>query len=226
LEKVQVGDVVVVYPGDQIPVDGSVLSGIGLVDQHKLTGESIPITREAGQEVLAATLVVEGTMRIETRRTGNNTRAGVVVSLMESAPVHDTRMEDYARKVGDRIVVPTLALGAATSLVNAGNIVRGASVITFDVGTGVRVSVPTAVLASLTFAARNGILMRAAGLEQMASVDTVVFDKTGTLTQGKAGVVGIYTKHDLTNAVEVLQLAATAEQGLTHPVAEHHPRHA
>ena len=144
LAQVQIGDIVVVYPGDQIPVDGEVVSGIGLVDQHKLTGESVPITREAGQDVLAATLVVDGTMRIETKRTGNNTRAGVVVALMESAPVHDTRMEDYARKVGDRIVIPTLALGAVTTAASAGNIIRGVSVITFDVGTGVRVSVPTA----------------------------------------------------------------------------------
>ncbi len=227
LKQVQVGDIVVVYPGDQIPVDGVVLSGIGLVDQQKLTGESVPITREAGQDVLAATLVVDGTLRIETRRTGNNTRAGVVVALLESAPVHDTRMEDYARKVGDRIVVPTLALGAATTAMSAGNIVRGVSVITFDVGTGVRVSVPTAILASLTFAARRGILMRSGrGLEQMAGIDAVVFDKTGTLTKGKAGVVGIHTEHDRNNAAEVLQLAATAEQGLTHPVAEAITRHA
>ena len=130
-------------------------------------------------------------------------------------------------KIGDRIVVPTLALGAATTLATAGNIVRGVGVITFDVGTGVRVSVPTAILASLTFAARNGILMRSGrGLEQLAQVDTIVFDKTGTLTQGKAGVVGIYTEHDGISAGEVLQLAATAEQGLTHPVAEAITRHA
>ncbi len=226
LEHVIVGDVVVVYPGDQIPVDGVVLSGVGLVDQQKLTGESIPILRESGQDVLAATLVVDGTLRIETRRTGDNTRAGVVVALMKAAPVHDTRMEDYARKIGDRIVVPTLALGGAVTLAT-GSIVRGVGVITLDIGTGVRVSVPTAILASLTFAARNGILMRSGrGLEQLAQVDTIVFDKTGTLTQGKAGVVGIYTEHDDITAMEVLKLAATAEQGLTHPVAEAITRHA
>ena len=226
LEHVIVGDVVVVYPGDQIPVDGVVLSGVGLVDQQKLTGESIPILRESGQDVLAATLVVDGTLRIETRRTGDNTRAGVVVALMKAAPVHDTRMEDYARKIGDRIVVPTLALGGAVTLAT-GSLVRGVGVITLDIGTGVRVSVPTAILASLTFAARNGILMRSGrGLEQLAQVDTIVFDKTGTLTQGKAGVVGIYTEHDDITAMEVLKLAATAEQGLTHPVAEAITRHA
>ena len=136
-------------------------------------------------------------------------------------------MEDYARKVGDRIVVPTLALGAITTLASGGNIIRGVGVITFDVGTGVRVSVPTTILASLTFAARNGILMRSGrGLELLAGVNAVVFDKTGTLTQGKAGVVGIYTEDDRITPAEVLQFAATAEQGLTHPVAEAITRHA
>ena len=228
LEEVQIGDVVVVYPGDQIPVDGVVLSGVGLVDQQKLTGESIPILREEGQDVLAATLVMDGTLRIEVRRTGENTRAGVVVGLMKAAPIHDTRMEDYARKVGDRVVVPTLALGAAVTLASGGMITRGVSVITMDIGTGVRVSVPTAILSTLTYAARQGILIRSGrAIEQLAGVDCVVFDKTGTLTQGNAGVVGIYTTRRTTlSSDEILKLAASAEQGLTHPVAEAITRHA
>lgn len=227
LAEVIEGDIVVVYPGDQIPVDGAVASGLALIDQQKLTGESIPVTRETGQDVFAATLVVDGSLRIETRRTGNQTRAGIVVSLMKSAPVHDTRMEDYAKKVGDRIVIPTLALGTAVTLATGGNIVRGVGVITLDIGTGVRVSVPTAILASLTYAARNGVLIRSGrAIEQLASVDTIVFDKTGTLTQGNAGVVGIYISERAVDRWEVLQLAATAEQGLTHPVAEAIVRHA
>ncbi len=226
VQDLAVGNIVVVYPGDQIPVDGVVLSGVGLVDQQKLTGESIPITREEGQDVLAATLLVDGTLRIKAERVGDNTRAGVVVGLMKAAPVHDTRMEDYARKVGDRIVIPTLALGGAVTLMT-GNIIAGISVITLDIGTGIRVSVPTAILASLTFAARNGILIRSGrALEQLASIDTVVFDKTGTLTQGRAGVTAIYTQRPETDRAEVLQLAASAEAGLTHPVAEAIIRHA
>ncbi len=226
LEEVQTGDVVVVYPGDQIPVDGVVLSGVGTVDQQKLTGESIPILREEGQDVLAATLVIDGTLRIETRRTGDNTRAGVVVNLMKAAPVHDTRMEDYARKVGDKVVIPTLALGAAV-FAATGMINRGVSVITMDIGTGVRVSVPTAILSTLTYAARQGILIRSGrAIEQLAMADTIVFDKTGTLTQGNAGVVGVYTTSAELDGDTILQLAATAEQGLTHPVAEAITRHA
>ena len=196
LKDVIEGDIVIVYPGDQIPVDGTVVGGIGIVDQQKLTGESIPITREEGHDVFAATLVIDGKLRIEAKRTGNNTRAGVVVALMKAAPIHDTRTENYARKIGDRVVVPTLAIGAAATLAS-GSVIRGVGVITLDIGTGIRVSVPTAILSSLTYAARNGILIRSGrAIEQLASVDTIVFDKTGTLTQGKAGVVGICTSTD------------------------------
>lgn len=226
LTEVQPGDIVVVYPGDQIPVDGTVVKGVGLVDQQKLTGESVPITRELGEDVFAATLVIDGSLRIEAKRTGNNTRAGVVVALMNAAPIHDTRMENYARKIGDRLVIPTLALGGAATLMT-GSIPRGVGVITLDVGTGVRVSVPTAILSSVTYAARQGILIRSGrAIEQLAQVDTVVFDKTGTLTQGRAGVVGICTANDGVDSWDVLRLAATAEQGLTHPVAEAIIRHA
>lgn len=227
LVELREGEIVVVYPGDQIPVDGTVLSGLALVDQQKLTGESIPVTREQGQDVFAATLLVDGLLRIETRRTGENTRAGVVVALMKAAPVHDTRMEDYARKVGDRVVIPTLLLGGAVTVATGGNIVRGVGVITLDIGTGVRVSVPTAILASLMYAARQGILIRSGrAIEQLAKVDTIVFDKTGTLTQGKAGVVAIFVADETLDPLEVLRLAATSEQGLTHPVAEAVVRHA
>ena len=226
LKHVVEGDIVIVYPGDQIPVDGTVVGGIGIVDQQKLTGESIPITREEGNDVFAATLVIDGKLRIEARRTGNNTRAGVVVALMKSAPIHDTRTENYARKIGDRVVVPTLAIGAAATLAT-GSVIRGVGVITLDIGTGMRVSVPTAILSSLTYAARNGILIRSGrAIEQLAGVDTIVFDKTGTLTQGKAGVVGVCTSTDDIDSMEVLRLAASAEQGLTHPVAEAIIRHA
>ncbi|MCB0257693.1 MAG: HAD-IC family P-type ATPase, partial [Anaerolineae bacterium] len=122
----------------------------------------------------------------------------------------------------------TLALGAAVTVASGGMLTRGVSVITMDIGTGVRVSVPTAILSTLTYAARQGILIRSGrAIEQLNKIDTVVFDKTGTLTQGNAGVVGIYTTSRTTlSADEILRLAASAEQGLTHPVAEAITRHA
>ena len=219
------GDRVIVYPGDQIPVDGYILRGTGLIDQCKLTGESIPVIRHEGDEVFASTLVVDGHLCILVERTGNNTRAGMIVSLMQSAPVHDTRVENYAALVANQAVVPTLLLAGGVGLFS-GNLSRAIAMLTLDFGTGIRVSVPTTILSALTYAARNGVFIRSGrAIEILSRIDTVVFDKTGTLTQGRARVTDIKVIDGFTEW-EVLSLAASAEQGLTHPVAEAIVRHA
>lgn len=218
--EVVVGDRVIVYPGDQIPVDGSILSGTGILDQCKLTGESVPVTRREGEEVFASTLLVDGTLTIEAERVGNNTRAGVIVNLMQAAPVHDTRVENYAATVANQAVIPTLAIGAGVGLMT-GDLNRAVALLTLDFGTGIRVSVPTTILSVLTYTARNGVLIRSGrAIEILARIDTVVFDKTGTLTVGHAGVNDIDIMDDRFTKDDVLCLAATAEQGLTHPIAE------
>lgn len=220
LAEVVVGDHVIVYPGDQVPVDGIVLRGTGVLDQCKLTGESVPVTRREGEEVLASTLLVDGHLCILTERTGNNTRAGVIVNLMQSAPVHDTRVENYAAMVANQAVVPTLLIGTGVGLVT-GDINRAVALLTLDFGTGIRVSVPTTILSALTYAARNGVFIRSGrAIEILSRIDTVVFDKTGTLTIGHAGVTDIKVMDEQFTSTEILALAATAEQGLTHPVAE------
>ena len=220
IQDVQRGDTVIVYPGEQVPVDGSILRGKALLDEQKLTGESMPVLKKKGQPVFASTLVREGRIYILTERVGNDTRAGQSIKLMQEAPVHDTRMENYATKFAQKAVVPTLLLGGAV-FVASRNPARAASVLTLDFATGIRVSVPTTVLAALTYAARRGILIRSGrALEQLAEVDTIVFDKTGTLTKGEVDVVSVESLNPATSTLRVLELAAAAEQRLTHPVAE------
>ncbi|WP_218079907.1 heavy metal translocating P-type ATPase [Anthocerotibacter panamensis] len=219
VEEIRVGDCVLVYPGDLIPVDGRILKGTGLVDQQTLTGESVPISCEEGQEVLASTLLIEGQLCIEVARVGHNTRAGIVVALMKSAPVHDTRVENYAALVANQAVVPTLLISGGV-LALTGDWARATALITLDFGTGIRVSVPTTILSALNFAARNGVYIRSGrAIEILSRVDTVVFDKTGTLTQGSPDVTDIKVIHPSFSTQQILTLAASAEQGLSHPVA-------
>ena len=220
IQDVQRGDTVIVYPGEQVPVDGNILRGKALLDEQKLTGESMPVLKRKGQAVYASTLVREGQIYILAERTGNDTRAGQSIQLMQQAPVHDTRIENYAIKIAQRAVLPTLLLGGAVFAVTR-NPSTAASVLTLDFATGIRVSVPTTVLAALTYAARNGILIRSGrALEKLAEVDTVVFDKTGTLTKGEVTVIAVESLNPATCAQRVLELAAAAEKRLTHPVAE------
>lgn len=226
IPDVQRGDTVIVYPGEQVPVDGIILQGTALFDEQKLTGESIPILKNPGQAVFASTLVREGRVYILAERIGNDTCAGQSVQLMQSAPIHDTRMENHATKIAERAVVATLLLSGVVFAATR-NPTRVASILTLDLCTGIRVSIPTTVLAALAYAARHGILIRSGrALEQLAAIDTVVFDKTGTLTKGEVSVVEVESLNPATSTMRVLALAAAAEQRLTHPVAEAIIRHA
>ncbi|MFQ4143388.1 heavy metal translocating P-type ATPase [Chlorogloeopsis sp. ULAP02] len=218
--EVKPGDTVIVYPGEQIPVDGKILHGTALLDQQKLTGESMPVVRKPGQSVYASTLVREGEIYIIAERVGIATRAGASIELVQQAPVHDTRMGNYAATVADKAIVPALIF-AGIILAATRNPARAASILTLDFVTGIRVSVPTTFLAALHHATRHGVLIRSGHtLEKLAQVDTLVFDKTGTLTKGDIEVVQVETVAGRMSARKVLQLAAAAEQRLTHPVAE------
>ncbi|WP_016878092.1 heavy metal translocating P-type ATPase [Chlorogloeopsis fritschii PCC 9212] len=218
--EVKPGDTVIVYPGEQIPVDGKILHGTALLDQQKLTGESMPVVRKPGQSVYASTLVREGEIYIIAERVGIATRAGASIELVQQAPVHDTRMGNYAATVADKAIVPALIF-AGIVLAATRNPARAASILTLDFVTGIRVCVPTTFLAALHHATRHGVLIRSGhALEKLAQVDTLVFDKTGTLTKGDIEVVQVETVAGRMSARRVLELAAAAEQRLTHPVAE------
>jgi Cu2+-exporting ATPase len=217
---VQVGDIVIVYPGEQIPVDGTVLQGEAVIDQQGLTGESLPVLRREGDAVLASTLVRSGQLRLRADRVGSQTRAAVSIELLQKAPVHDTRMANYAEKVADRLIWPSLLL-ATVVLLATRDPARAAAILTLDFVTGIRVSMPTAFLGALNHTTRHGILVRSGRtLEQLAEVDTLVFDKTGTLTEGAIAISAIKPLVEGITEDQLLQLAAAAEQRLTHPVAE------
>ncbi|MDP8911490.1 MAG: heavy metal translocating P-type ATPase [Actinomycetota bacterium] len=220
IEDVRRGDTVVVYPGDRVPVDGRILDGKALIDEHQLTGEPMPVLREEGETVYASTLLRDGHVHIAVEQVGAETRAGRILRLMKDAPMHDTRIENYAARLADRAVLPSLLL-SATVLTVTRNPARAASILITDFLTGIRVSVPTTVLAAVTHAAQEGILIRSGrALEQLASIDAVVFDKTGTVTLGQPTVTGVESRSEGVAPLEVLALAAAAEQRLNHPVAE------
>jgi Cu2+-exporting ATPase len=219
-DRVPVEARVIVYPGEQIPVDGTVLRGEATIDQQGLTGEAMPVVRRPGDRVWASTLVRSGQLELRAERVGAQTRAAASLDLLRKAPVQDTRMANYAAKVADRLIWPSLLLAGIT-LATSRNPARAAAILTLDFVTGIRVSIPTAFLGALNHTTRHGILVRSGRtLEGLAEVDTLVFDKTGTLTQGTIAIAGVRSRPEGLPAERVLQLAAAAEQQLTHPLAE------
>lgn len=218
-EELKRGDLVVVYPGERIPIDGQVLSGKASVDQQVLTGESMSVEKVPGERVYAATVVREGKIYVKAENVGDRTEAAKIVKMIQDVPASETRIQNYAEQLADDLV-PISFVGAGSSAVLTRSMSQAASVLIIDYGTGIRVAAPTTVLAAMTKSARRGILIKGGRyLEKLAEVDAVVFDKTGTLTAGAPKIVGVIPYHDGTTSDRVLQLAAAAEQRLRHPVA-------
>lgn len=220
-DQVRPGMEFIVYPGEIIAADGDIISGRGTVDQKTVTGESLPIERSAGDPVYASTVVREGKLTVCASRVGEDTTAAQIVRLIENAPVGETRMQNYAEKLGDRLVAPALVLSGGLYAVS-GDLNRLLSMIIVDYGTGIRVAAPTAVLAAMTHAARQGVLIKSGRhMERLANLDTIVFDKTGTLTHGNPEIHDAisYDEH-LFPSHKILSLAAAAEARLHHPVSQ------
>jgi heavy metal translocating P-type ATPase len=215
-----VNDFVVVYPGEMIPVDGEVIAGSAMIDQKAITGESLPVARGVGQAAFAATVLHEGQLTLRAIRVGAQTTAGQIARLVDSAPLGDTRMQNHAEKLADRLVVPTLALATGTAALS-GDFNRFLSLVIVDYGTGIRVAAPTAVLSSMTEAARAGIIIKSgAHMERLCKGDTIVFDKTGTLSHGEPTVHDVIAYQNRVTPEHLIGLAAAAETKLKHPVAE------
>jgi Cu2+-exporting ATPase len=218
--ELAIGDEVVVYPGDMISVDGEIIDGQAMIDQKTITGEGLPVMRGKGEPVFAATVIRDGQLTIRAIRVGAATTAGQIAQLVESAPIGDTRMQNHAEKLADRLVLPTLGLAVGTAALTA-DFNRFLSLVIVDYGTGIRVAAPTAVLASMTHAARAGIIIKSgAHMERLAEVDTVIFDKTGTLTHGSPAVIDVISYEKGITERHLLGLAAAAETKLQHPVAD------
>jgi heavy metal translocating P-type ATPase len=218
--KLAIDDAVVIYPGEMVPVDGEVIDGQALLDQKTITGEGLPVARGIGENVFAASIVSQGQLTVRAQRVGNQTTAGQIARLTDSAPLGETRIQNHAELLADRLVLPTIGLAAGTAALTA-DFERFLSLVIVDYGTGIRVAAPTTVLASMTRAARNGIIIKSgAHLEKLCEVDTIIFDKTGTLSHGTPNVVDIFSYNPHISGDHLLALAVAAETNFTHPVAD------
>ncbi|MEK7991104.1 MAG: heavy metal translocating P-type ATPase [Thiotrichaceae bacterium] len=215
--KLDVGDIVVVDAGMPIPVDGKVVKGLGRVDQQALTGESQPVDKAIGDEVLAATLLLDGKLFIELQQSGSKSMAAELTKLLTN--MDNTRQESQTRaqKLVDDWV--PLTLGTSALMLATRGVGSSLSIVYSGIGYPLRYAGPTAVLNHIQLAANSGLLIRdGRALEALSNVDLVVFDKTGTLTNT------VPTVHRITgirqfDALEVLRIAATAENHQSHPLA-------
>lgn len=220
------GDLVLVRPGESIPADGIVRKGESDVNESVLTGESKPVKKHQGDDVIAATINGEGSLRIEVTGTGENTRLSGIMRLVSDAQQSRSRAQHLADRasrfltyaaVGAALatLVTWLALGAALDFA----IVRMVTVLVIACPHALGLAVPLVVAISTSLGARNGLLVRdRKGLEEARNLDTVIFDKTGTLTLGEFRIVDSAVA-DVLSEDEALEVAARIESESEHPIA-------
>ena len=210
--------VVVVRPGEKIPVDGVVVSGQATVDQAAITGESMPVEVGPGSEVFAATIARLGSLRVRATRVGPDTTFGQVVKLVEEAEGNRAEVQRFADKFSAYYLPVVAGLALVTFLVSRDPL-STAAVLLVACSCSIALATPVAVLASVGAAARRGILVKGGKyLETLARADVLLIDKTGTLTLGRPQITDVVPLNGLA-APELLALAATAERYSEHPLA-------
>lgn len=226
IEEVEVGDLILVRPGERIPVDGVVVSGHTSVDESMLTGESIPVEKEVGDEVVGASINQNGTITFKASRVGRDTVLAQIIKLVEEAQGSKAPIAKMADIVAGYFVPIVIAIAVLAGL--AWFITGHSAVFSLTIFISVLViacpcalglATPTAIMVGTGKGAEHGILIKSGvALETTHQVDVVVLDKTGTITEGKPQVTDIITVQDV-NRDELLKLAASAEKGSEHPLA-------
>lgn len=217
LDKLEQGDTVVVHTGDMVPVDGHIVEGMAMIDQHALTGESTPAEKGVGDRVFASTIMVAGKIYVSVEKAGSETASAKISQILNDTAGYKLSSQNVGERLADTAVAPTLVLGAV-ALATMGP-AGGVAVLNSDMGTGIRMAAPLAMLSTLALCAQKGILVKdGRALELMNKVDTVLFDKTGTLTRERPEVGRIITANGFSET-DILMYAATAEQKFHHPIA-------
>jgi Cu2+-exporting ATPase len=226
--EVKVGDLIVIRPGNKIPVDGEVIEGESLVDESMLTGESMPVSKRPGDTVIGATINKNGSFRYRATKVGADTALAQIVKLVQEAQNSKAPAQLLADRAAQWLVASAIGIGLITFAVWygwAGRPLLFAMTLTMTVFViacpdALGLATPMAVMVGTGLGAMNGILFKnAAALEEATKLDIIVFDKTGTLTMGQPEVVDVATVSGR-SAEEVLSVAAAVEEGSEHPLAQ------
>lgn len=221
------GDRVLVKPGEKVPVDGEILEGKSTIDESMLTGESIPVEKEAGLEAIGGSINGEGSLVISVKKIGSESYLSQVITLVKEAQESKSRAQDLANRAAKWLFYGALVAGLLTFFVwisigypVAFAMERMVTVLIIACPHALGLAAPLVVAVSTSIAAKNGLLIRnRAAFEGARNTEAVVFDKTGTLTKGEFGVTNIYTS-DSFSEKDVISYAAAVEAQSQHPLAK------
>lgn len=216
-EHLKKGDILVVQAGETVPVDGLVVSGIASIDQHILTGESMPVDKVAHDTVFAGTFMLSGKLYIQVDNTGKETIAEQLGIILNNTANFKFKLQSTGEQIADKGALPTLGMAIITLPVLG--VTSAITVLFASFGYNMRITAPISTLSALKIASEQGVLIKDGyALETLSKVDTIVFDKTGTLTSDQPSIRKIHT-FAYYDENQVLLLAACAEYKQTHPIA-------
>ncbi|OTN88524.1 copper-translocating P-type ATPase [Enterococcus sp. 7E2_DIV0204] len=228
VDSVQLDDTIIVRPGEKIPVDGVVIEGSSAIDESMLTGESMPVEKKVGDNVIGASINKNGSFRFKATKVGKDTALSQIIKLVEDAQGSKAPIAKMADKISGVFVPIVMVLSVLAGLawyflgqeswVFALTITISVLVIACPCALGL--ATPTAIMVGTGKGAENGVLIKSGdALETTHKIQTIVFDKTGTITEGKPKVTDVVTANDMSHD-ELLRLAASAEKGSEHPLGE------
>lgn len=228
IEEVVVGDILVVKPGEKIPVDGVVLEGYSAVDESMLTGESIPVEKKVGSQVVGASINKNGLLKFQATKVGRDTALAQIIKLVEDAqgskaPI--ARMADIIAGYFVPVVIAIAIIAGIAWYISGQSVVFSLTifiaVLVIACPCALGLATPTAIMVGTGKGAEHGVLIKGGQpLEVAHTIDTIVFDKTGTITEGKPVVTDIICTDDHSSEEDLLSLAASAEKGSEHPLGE------
>ena len=228
IEQVKVGDMLLVRPGEKIPVDGAVAQGASSVDEAMLTGESMPVAKAIGDEVFGATINLSGAFQMRATKVGQDTVLAQIVRMVSEAQGNKAPIQKLADRVSGIFVPIVLGIALATAIgwyVVTGDIaqsfVPAVAVLLIACPCSLGLATPTAIMVGTGVGAQRGILIKnGEALERGRKIDVVVLDKTGTLTEGRPSVTHVQAIAPSASADEVLRIAASLERLSEHPLAQ------
>lgn len=219
-EEIRHGDVLRILPGETIPVDGKILTGETSVDQSVVTGESLPVDKEVGEDVFCGTINCFGAIDITATKVGEDSSLQKLIRMVQDAENKQAPMQRIADKAASWLV-PVALLIAIGAYIGTGNIVTAVTVLVVFCPCALVLATPTAIMAAIGQATKHGVIIKSGeALEKMGKVDTITFDKTGTLTYGHLDVSDILTFDKNLDEMQLLALAASAETKSEHPLGK------
>lgn len=227
IEKLEIGDTIVVRPGEKVPVDGIIVEGHSSLDESMLTGESIPVDKTVGDEVIGATINKFGSFKFEATKIGKDTVLSQIIKLVEEAQGSKAPVQRLADKISG-IFVPVVVLIALVTFFGfylIGNdfntgLINAVAVLVIACPCALGLATPTAIMVGTGKAAENGILIKSGEhLERAHKMDTIIFDKTGTITKGEPEVTDLLSVGNI-DKDEVLRIAASVEKASEHPLGQ------